>query len=323
MPKPTNQHDLDVAISFKSEDAGLASEIRTRIGKSLDTFVYTAKQEELAGTDGLETLRSVFRHRARLVVILLRSGWGETPWTRVEMEAITDRFLKEGPGFLFVVTLDSSPPPPWLPDKLIRFSLADFGVEQAVGAIKARAIESGSALHHVRPAEGARLAAEEKKFGEMRRRLLQTEEGVGQAAAEAKRLILLIAERAREAEQAAPTLQMEHGATNTAIGLRTPGVGLHVHYSNRIINVLDEAMLFIREFSGGIILPGRMEHYFQEPRELTKEVFRPDISRASGWGWVAEGEPLRTSEDIAEYCLRRLFDLVKQHSAGKLPNPYD
>jgi len=109
---PVEEHDLDVAISFKSEDANLATDIRGRLGKSLDTFVYTAKQEELAGTDGLETLRKVFRHRAKLVVILFRSGWGETPWTRVEMEAITDRFLKQGPGFLFVITLDSAPPPP-------------------------------------------------------------------------------------------------------------------------------------------------------------------------------------------------------------------
>jgi len=319
---PVEEHDLDVAISFKSEDANLATDIRGRLGKSLDTFLYTAKQEELAGTDGLETLRKVFRHRAKLVVILFRSGWGETPWTRVEMEAITDRFLKQGPGFLFVITLDSAPPPPWLPDKLIRFSLADFGVEQAVGGIKARALEIGSVLHHPSPAERARLAAEEAEFGKNRARILRSEEGMRQAAAAAKELIRLISEHAAEAENAAPTLGMEHGLTDVAIGLRTASVGLHVYYSNPIINVLDQARLLIRECAGSIILPGQRALYVQEPKELTKEVFQPDISRATGWGWVADDGPIRTSEDIANHCMRKFFALVDLDSAGKLPNPW-
>lgn len=317
------QHDLDVAISFKSEDVSLAADIRAKIGKSLDTFVYTDKQEEIAGTDGLETLRAVFRYRARLVVILFRAGWGETPWTRVEMEAITDRFLKEGPGFLFVIMLDTSPPPPWLPDKLIRFSLADFGVEQAVGAIKARAMEAGSVLHPVAPADRARIAAEEKEFGDKRRLLLRNEQGVRQAGAEAKRLLQLIASRATEAKEAAPSLQMEHGLSEVAVGIRAPGVGLQVHYANHIINVLDEARLYIREFAGGLILPGQNAYYVQEPRELSEETLRPDISRATGWGWLGDDGVIRTSEDVADRCLRKFFDLVDLNSAGKLPTPWD
>lgn len=315
------EHDIDVAISFKSEDANLASDIRSRLGKSLDTFVYTEKQEELAGTNGLETLRKVFRHRAKLVVILFRSGWGETPWTRVEMEAITDRFLHEGSAFLFMIALDSAPPPPWIPDKLLRFKLADFGVEQAVGAIKARALDAGSVLHHPTLAERVRLAAEEAEFGQSRARLLRSEEGVQNAAVAAKDLIQLIAERATQAANAAPSLAIEHGLSEVAIGLRTPNVGLHVSYSNRIINVLDEARLLIREFAGPIILPGQNGYYWHEPKELTKEVFRPDISRATGWGWIADDGPVRTCEDIADHCIRKFFALIDQHSAGKLPNP--
>lgn len=98
---PIEKHDVDVAISFKSEDANLATDIRSRLGKSLDTFVYTAKQEELAGTNGLETLRMMFRRRAKLVVILFRTGWGETPWTRVEMEAINGPVPSRGPWVSF------------------------------------------------------------------------------------------------------------------------------------------------------------------------------------------------------------------------------
>lgn len=139
-----DSYDLDIAITFVNEDLAFAGDLRDRLGAALNVFVYNAKQEELAGTDGLQSLREIFRHRARLVVILNRARWGKTDWSRVEEEAITDRFLKEGPSFLFVIMMDGSAAPLWLPDKLIRFNLKDFGIEQAVAAIKARAIERGS-----------------------------------------------------------------------------------------------------------------------------------------------------------------------------------
>ena len=131
--KDPPERDVDVAISFLNKDLDLAIELRDLLSDSLDVFVYTHRQEELAGTDGLESFRAPFRYRARLVVILYREGWGQTFWTRVEEEAITDRFLKEGREFLFVVMVDDSAPPPWLPDKLVRYNLKDFGVAQAAG----------------------------------------------------------------------------------------------------------------------------------------------------------------------------------------------
>ncbi len=126
------QHDLDVAISFEGVDRTLAVTIREGLVGALNVFEFTDRQQELAGTDGLESLRKVFRVRARLVVILMRATWGTTPWTRVEMEAITDRFLKDGPDFLFIVTVDEGTiRPRWIPDKLLRFNLRDFPVAQA------------------------------------------------------------------------------------------------------------------------------------------------------------------------------------------------
>jgi hypothetical protein len=95
-----------------------------------------------------------------------------------------------------------------------------------------------------------------------------------------------------------------------------------VLYSNNIINVLDDARLIVREFARSIILPGQSGLYYEEPKELTKEVFRPDISRATGWGWIADDGPVRTCEDIADHCIRKFFALIDQHSAGKLPNPW-
>jgi hypothetical protein len=204
-------------------------------------FVYSAKQEDLAGTDGLISFRRVFRGDARLVLILHRSGWGQTPWTRVEMEAITDRLLKEGPSFLFVVSLDSSPPPPWVPDKLIRFSLKDFGIEQLVGAIKARALEVGSAFHQPDIAAHATQAAEAIAFANERAALHRSTEGVQLSTAEVQRLFALIAENLQQAKAASPSLGIEFGATEEFLAARAGRGGVIVGYSLQWSNVLESA----------------------------------------------------------------------------------
>ena len=69
---------------------------RSYCSRALTCFVYSKRQEDLAGRDGVEAFREVFRHRNSLSVVLHREGWGETPWTRVEETAIRDRCLADG-----------------------------------------------------------------------------------------------------------------------------------------------------------------------------------------------------------------------------------
>src|SRR5437899_11207412 len=95
MPNST-EYEYDVAISFLSQDVDLARELADGLSPQLRVFVYIDRQREIAGTDGLTTFRAIFRSATRLVVVLFRNGWGESNWTRVEEEAISDRFLKEG-----------------------------------------------------------------------------------------------------------------------------------------------------------------------------------------------------------------------------------
>jgi hypothetical protein len=46
---------------------------------ALDATV-TKRQEELAGTDGEQSFGKVFSEEARCVVVIYRTGWGETPY---------------------------------------------------------------------------------------------------------------------------------------------------------------------------------------------------------------------------------------------------
>jgi len=86
----------DVAISFLSKDEAIGAALRDRLSDGLNVFYYPRNQEELAGTDGLETMRTPFFDNSRVVVVLYREPWGKTPWTRVEETAIKDGCFEHG-----------------------------------------------------------------------------------------------------------------------------------------------------------------------------------------------------------------------------------
>ena len=91
-----NDFEYDVAFSFNAMDEGIATQLNDLLADRLKTFMYSERQREIAGTDGQEAFSRVFGKTARVVVILYRPEWGQTRWTRVEMDAIKNRSLEEG-----------------------------------------------------------------------------------------------------------------------------------------------------------------------------------------------------------------------------------
>ncbi len=316
----TTQYDLDVAISFASADKALAVAIRDGLIGTLRVFEFTDRQEELAGTDGLESLRKVFRDRARIVVILMRAAWGTTPWTRVEKEAITDRFLSEGPDFLFVITTDDGAVrQPWIPDKLLRFNAQDFPITQAIGAIKLRASEAGASFKKETLEERAARAKAATEFEHHRARLLRNEEGVREAYKSARGLMAAIGARVNEVKLSLDTLGVRFGASDTLYGLATQAVATECEYHNPIMNTLDKAKLTICDIRGGVLLPGEIGYYFEKPKVLEESVFRPDIGRNEGWCWRDTNDKLLTTGEVADAFVRRILALVEADTVGKLP----
>ena len=162
----------DVAISFLSADETIAAALNNLLSDGLDVFFFPQKQKELAGRDGLEAMRSPFLEESRMVVVLYREPWGETQWTRVEQTAIQEGCLKHGWNRLFFIMLDkTSVPPKWLPSNRVWLNYAEFGLEQAVGAIKARVLESGGTIAPLTAAKHAELARRETQYLEEKRQL--------------------------------------------------------------------------------------------------------------------------------------------------------
>ena len=96
----SSSYKYDVAFSFMAEDEALAAQLTDLLQDRLKVFLYSRRQGEIAGTDGEKTFNAVFGEQARLVVVLYRSRWGQTPWTRIEETAIRNRAFEHGYDFV-------------------------------------------------------------------------------------------------------------------------------------------------------------------------------------------------------------------------------
>lgn len=99
LKKLTDNFEYDVAFSFHAQDESIATQLNDLVADRMKTFLYSERQRDIAGTDGLEKFSEVYGKSARLVVVLYRPEWGETPWTRVEQEAIRQRAFNSGWDF--------------------------------------------------------------------------------------------------------------------------------------------------------------------------------------------------------------------------------
>lgn len=316
-------YDYDVAISFLSRDEQLALELHARLSEQLSVFVHSKKQEELAGTDGLESFRAAFRSKARLVVVLYRDGWGGTPWTRIEQTAITERVLADGWDWLFFVVLDRAATlPKWLPNTHIRFNFEEFGLEQAIGAIKARVREIGGTLRQFDVVQQARLVERRAAFFAERERLFNSLEGVN--AARQQLVILYDRIQSKIAEISASTnVRARVGRDNYNCVITNGRISVAILWRLRAANRLDNSPLVVGEYNSQILLPGEQGHYLREPPRLSEYRYQPDLSVDSGWCWVAASRPKEylSSNEVGDRCVAVFLRLVDRVASGELEPP--
>lgn len=321
MANPPFKHD--VALSFLSTDELIAIQLHDSLSAQLDVFVYSKRQEELAGTEGLATLRQAFRAEARVVVVLYRDGWGKTPWTRVEETAITDRALKEGWDWLLFVMLDStSTPPKWLPETRIRMNLPDYGLEQIAGATKGRAQEAGSALRRDDAVERAKRHERRATAREERERYLGSEFGVKGVERELQALHAEVLRLAEEIAQSAPTVGLQAGAKDDCCIITTGAASVEIFWHQQYGNTLHGSLLVAREFVGRVLLPQQQGYAVKPPHEVAEHFYEFDVTPERGPCWRGQlDDKYLTSAALADRCVTRVLELTEDVSAGRLKKP--
>ena len=306
----------DVAVSFLSQDEALAVKLHEDLSETLSVFVYSKRQEELAGTDGLESFRQTFLSQSRLIVVLYRDGWGKTRWTSVEELAIKERaFNGKWKSLLFVMLDEQSTPPDWLPETHIRLNHAQYGHAALIGAIKMRAEELGSVLRPATAVEKARRL-ESIELARITREQVLFERGTSALHEQCKRLRQDLDEKIDEIASTLTTVRLEHGADPQGYIIRTERVSLNFYLYPT--SPVTESRIVVQEFDGSLILPqhrGQRAYLPGEgPRAVSKANFYFDYEAVRGWYWrqTDGGGKSFSSEDLSEHLIKRVLELHEQ-----------
>lgn len=321
----------DVAISFLSKDEAIARAIYEKLSEGLSVFFYPRSQEELAGTDGLESMRKPFFDDSRVIVVLYRERWGKTRWTRVEETAIKEACLEHGWARLFFIVLDrDSVLPMWLPKTMVRFNYQDFELDQAVGAIKARVQENGGEYTPMTPAKKAEIYKAEELYRRDKVRM-DSEEGLKEIFHSVEELF-----KAIESHCAAITAQrymqirygknLQYRLSQQTCTFTNDRVGVSVVWIQPYSNTLNRSRLVVCEYIGVLLLPEELSQrmYSVPPEKIQETDYSPELSRAREYGWCQTGtSEFLLSSALAERLVNALIDLAARVESGELRRTED
>lgn len=301
---------VDVALSFLSADTGTARALADRLSQHLSVFIYERAQEDIAGTDGMETFRAQFRSKSRINVILLRRGYGQTPWTRVELAAIQERALADGWDTVVVVALEKIPEvPKWLPTSRIYASVHEFGVEGVAAVITARARDAGAPDRRESPEElGARLA----RAAQAERNLIEfswSAQGIAAARTEALAILKRIRTTLSAAAAADETLRFRASLAADQLIAILGTHSLSVYWEAESATAVGGTSLVVIHYDGLLKLPSDTASPGRRAVDKETYFFIPEASSGGSWHWQRYRTELArfSSDDAADDITRRFL----------------
>lgn len=319
MTPPTAEPDTkrwDVAISFVLQDISIAEALYTELSKGLKVFFSPRRQEEIAGTDGMETFRNTFLNDSRLNVVVYRQHWGTTPWTAVEANAIRDSCTQNQFRNIFVFNVENTRVfPSWLPHNHMRFDLGEYSLDQVVGAIKLRVTEQGGHHEPLTPLKEAQIMGAEQQY-QWVRSSVRSIDNLPKIQAELDRLFTAIETQCSEIQNAGSLdIECEVNEKQSCI-LRCEQVGMILRWNQPYQNALYQAMLSVGTYLGHLRLSrdAGLRVHFQQPQNLKQTEYDPDISRSREFGWKLAGksEEFIASENLAQNSLMDFLKLIKK-----------
>jgi hypothetical protein len=316
----------DVAISFLVQDISLAAELHAKLSENLSVFFFPRNQQELAGTDGMVSLREPFYSQSRLNVIMYRERWGNTPWTAVEAEAIKGSCLANAYRTLFIFVVEQPKKfPQWIPDTHVRLNYGEFSMDDAVGAIKARVKELSAGYEPPTPERHAEILRSQEDL-QFEKSKMRTSEGIKTIFSKVRELFDEIEAHCEKIndQQRMEILHGRHlkeGTTLQTCNMSDGRVGLSVTWRQSFRNSLDNVLLTVSEVSGNL-LPGGAVHV-ELPQELHADHYLPDVSPAYEYGWrPAEGDEFISSPALAARFVSQFIHLVERYNKGEIERSF-
>jgi hypothetical protein len=305
---------FDVPLSFLAQDEGLATELTDLLQDRMSIFLYSKRQEDVAGTDGERSFNAVFGEEARLVVVLYRKGWGESPWTRIEETAIRNRGYKEGYDFVCFIPLDEpGSVPKWLPRNRLWIGLKRWGVTGAASVIEARAQELGGQPHEESVEDRAKRLERGIQFEDRRRKFLNSQDGVNAANVEFVMLIEELEKLIGSVRETSSSVSYELKKTKSQLVVISSHAGrilngLSVNWRCLYSNTLHDSELEVSLWEGHPPFPG-VSHWVA-PYQRKSLSFAFDLLKSEKPGWVLSSSTNREfdSKFLATYILKHYMD---------------
>jgi hypothetical protein len=307
-------HDFeyDVAFSFLAQDESVATEHNGALSERVKTFLYSKRQEQLAGTDGEKTFNAVFGEKSRFVVILYRETWGTTPWTRIEETAIRNRAHEEGYDFALLVPMGKPPTTPkWFPKNRLWLGLERYGEAGAAAVIEARIQELGGTPHQETLEERAARQARAVEFKAEREMALNSRAGVEAFGHGIESLIAAIKHGVDRINAWRTYQKLEFRGSPQprgpcfVLGLKR---GLDVRGMPHYTNTLENVYLNVTLWRGVPPMQGTIQ--FEDPvRHLTRK-YELDYLPSKNYVWKHQTDRNRSfsSEELAEEILKWYLD---------------
>lgn len=178
--------EFDMGISFLYQDESEAEQIVAGLS-DMNTFIYTRQQDKLVGPDIEEKLINAYGYNSRIVVVLYRKGWGKTPLTYVEEQAIRDRIVRDKTKkFLIIVNMTGKEEMPvWLSgDRTIWYDYNKFTLQGLIATIQHKVDEHGGLTRPETIIEIAQRKKEHENFLNKRYQFLDSQAGADKGIAE-------------------------------------------------------------------------------------------------------------------------------------------
>lgn len=303
--KDEDKYEFQVAFSFLKEDEIVANAVNDLIQDRVKTFIYSKKQEGLVGFDGEEKFNEVFNKKSKLVVILFRQNWGQSPWTRIEMTAIKNRAFDNGYDFTIFVPLDKSQLPPWVPKTTIWYDFDRWGAKGLATVIESKLVVAGETLK--KPESAIDFATRKKRELELRKEIedyLKSADAYKDANNEFAKIVDKVNEHAKKLNELG--LSNGHsGQVGREITIKAQHYFLTFHWGLAYANSLANSYL-------QVIISRKGNDWDERPfiRIESKEYYfsMNEIKRV-GWSEKKEGE-FYESDMLADTWTKELIKLL-------------
>jgi hypothetical protein len=281
-------------------------------------FLYSKKQELLAGTDGEESFSKVFGKDARIVVVLFRDTWGNTPWTRIEETAIRNRGYEEGYDFtVFIPTLPSVGMPKWVPKNRLYVGLDRWGSKGAASVIESRIQDAGGTARLESTVERAQRLKREIDAETERRKFLASYEGVVAAQGEAGHLFDELVQRATKVQQST-NWEFNVKRENAWLEIYSSFGCMAVEWSRQYANTLEGTFLDVAIWEGTPPRPGRYFISGEAPPRREHKKYTFDRNFSGAFQWLSQSGEQYSNRQMADSCIQSLMDFAhKRHMKGK------